>query len=369
MPVPTTHPILNRPHLVVPGVPAAARSLTAAFSVLSANARLILGQPDLSLTILPTLPEDQALLRLHVEEYQRGDDLSAGILATLQALVTIAEQVQNLGGALLPTARTLDTSDPSSPDYAESLATWRSVLSTLSRATTSLDPDSHSTALTVSANVDALAAFLQNQIADDAARFAAAVRQAAQSNDIRSLSLQISALQGQIDDIDQEIAKGATTEIVPALKFGFSIAKTAFTATEFGPLALAVGFDIKDEVGEITEFGKEMEARNQELDDLIVQYETLVASLIDEVQQMAVLLTIQGDLTVFASNLREARDVAQRLLGATQLLGQGIAILEAVDVPPGPAWFEEQLDAGIEAWGRIAQLCEAQLRLARRLGG
>src|SRR6056297_2007952 len=101
--MPTSKPIVNRPHLVVPGVPAAARNLTGAFSVLAANARLILAQPDLSLTILPTLPEDQAVVRLHVEEYQRGENLSAGILATLQALVTIAEQVQNLGGALLPT--------------------------------------------------------------------------------------------------------------------------------------------------------------------------------------------------------------------------------------------------------------------------
>lgn len=358
----------QRALLVARGVAPAAQSLAAAYCVLAADARLILQQPDLSLTILPTLPEDQALVRLHVHEYQSEPDLAAGILATFQSLATIGRQVVNMAGALLPTAAVLDTADPASAEYGQALATWRSTLAALSQATTSLDPDKHSAALPISACHDALAAFLRNQIADDVARFDTAVKSASQSGDIRSLALQITALQSQIDGLDQEIAKGATKDIVAAVKFGFTITSAVATATEAGPLLLDVGFALKDEAGKVSALGEQMQETNDELDGLIAEYEALITSLIDTAQEMAVLLTIQGDLGIFSGNLADARDAIEVVLGTTQQLAQGLARLEAVDVGYGPDWFTSQLRAGIAAWEAIGALVDADLRLLRSLG-
>lgn len=362
-------PSADRPHLVVPGLDDALAQLATSFAVLGANAQMILQQPDLTLAVLPTLPEDQALVRQHATLYLNDPGLSGGIMATFQAILTIGNQIRNVAEGLLPAAKTLDTASSSSAEYAAALSQLRSGLNALQTATTALGPDTHSAALPVQACSTALAAFLRNQIADDAARFAEAEKQASQSGVLEQIRAKIAALQTHIDQLCNDIAAGATSQIIPALKFGFTIGKTIATATEAGPLALAVGFAIKDEIGEASKFADEMRKKNAELDDYIGQYEALIVSQIAAEQELSVLLTIAGHSGVFRDNLARASDAVTLVLGDIALLSNGILFLGTVDEGLGPNWFTGQLQAAIDAWGTLGEGVQQQLLLARSLGG
>lgn len=359
----------ERPHLVVPGLDASLADLAAAFAVLSSNAMLIEKQPDLGLSVLPTLPEDQALVRAHVRRYLSGEALSGGIMAVFQSVATVAHAVQNTAAGLMPLARTLDTAPPAGADYAKALATFRATLDVLGKRATALDPDSRSAALPVAACAAALEAFLQGELADDAARFGEAKRQAARSGIVDKLQMQIDALQGQIDGLNRDIAEGATSQIIPALAFGFKIGKAVATETETGALLLNIGFAIKDEIDSANAFAREMQAKNDDLDDLITQYRSLVEAQIAAQQDIAVLITVAGHSAILAENVGRAARCVRLVLGQIQLLHNGIVYLASIDEPETEGYFTAQLSAGIADWKALGTSVEHLMQFSRMLGG
>ncbi|MFN3686163.1 hypothetical protein [Salinarimonas sp.] len=360
-------PSADRPHLVACGVEDALRRLLTAFTMLGANGAGILQQPDLSLKVLPTLPEDQALVRGHVRLYADDTSLSGGILACMQAVATIANQIVAMCRGLLPAAATLDDASADDAARRQALAQFQAGITELRRVTTSLDADSHSAALPIAACATALSGFLQNQIADDAARFAAAKEQAAKAGPLDAIEAQIDALQTHIDQLCGEIAAGATSQIPQALAFGFTIGKAVATATTAGPLVVAVLFSIKDEVGTASKFADEMRRKNAELDDYIAQYEALIVSQMAVEQELAVLATIAGGSAVFRDNLAAARDVVGLLMGDIRLLSNGMLYLSSVETGLGAGWFTAQLNEAVAAWTAIGDTVTQQLALARSL--
>ena len=179
----------NRTYVVLPGMAAPIQTLLANFAVQSANAAVILAQPDLTLSLLATLPEDQALLRQHATQFRDSATLSGGIMASFQAIATISNAIVNAVQGLAPVAEKLDKGSAGDPSYEADLQTFRSVLTELSTRTTSWDPDSQAAALVLNNAQTALAAFLQNQISDDVTRFETAEEEAAYSGNIQALKL------------------------------------------------------------------------------------------------------------------------------------------------------------------------------------
>jgi hypothetical protein len=354
--------------LTLPGITAPLQELLADYAVLAQNGSTILAQPDLTLSLLPTLPEDQALLRQHVSLFRDSATLAGGILGCIQAVSTIANAVQNTAQGLLPTAQRLDLGESGDASYASDLTSFRAVLAELSTRTTSLDPDAHAAALALSNAGTALDGFAQNQIADDVTRFRTAQEQAKFSGNIDRLKLQIGSLQSQIGGLDSDIAKGATTQIVPALMFGFSIGKEIASAlTDPGELVLNVGFAIKEEIGKANEFAEEMQKKNDDLNTLIGQYRNLVEALLADEQEMSVLLTIAGHGVTYKDSVVRAASGVKVLLGQVQLLHNGIELLRNVDTSDSPNFFTGQLNDAINAWKSVAELCGQDLTLARSL--
>jgi hypothetical protein len=250
------------------------------------------------------------------------------------------------------------------------LTAFQTVLGELATRTTSLDPDLNSPALILENTATALSGFLQNQINDDQTRFQTAEEQAKFSGNIDRLKLQIDALQGQISGLNVDIAKGATTQIVEALTFGFSIGKEIASAiTDPGELVLNVGFAIKEEVGKIDDFVKEMQQKNDDLNGLIGQYRQLVQALLADEQEMSVLLTIAGHCTTFHDRIEAAANSLQTLLGQVQLLHNGIELLSTVDEADVAGFFTGQLNDAMTAWKNVADTCGQDLTLARTLQG
>src|ERR1039458_5081568 len=170
--------VADRNYLSLPGIAQPLEALLASFLVVAARSRTIEMQPDLTLSLLATLPEDQALLRQHVEFFRSSDTRGGGILAGLQAVRTIAELMQHSAQDLLPLARRLDNGPASGSSYQADLTQFRSALNALSTPTTALDPGSGSAALQLQVAQAALSGFLNGQMADDLTRFLTAVKEA-----------------------------------------------------------------------------------------------------------------------------------------------------------------------------------------------
>jgi hypothetical protein len=358
----------DRAYLVVSGLSDPVQSLLAQFAVQSARAAVIMAQPDLDLTILPTLPSDQALLRQHVNQFRNSMSLSGGITAALQAIVTISYQFVNASEGLLGVAGTLDSGTYGTESYDKSLAAFRLTLGELSTVTTSLNPDSGSAALAISGAYAAIEAFVTTQIADDTTRFETAVKQAKYSGNLAALELQISALRKQMAAVNNDIAEGAAAQIGPALNFGFAISQTlASASTDPGQLILVGAFMLKDAIEKGNPFVEEMNQRNQNLNALIVQYRNLVEDLAEAEQEMSALLTISAQCATFGASLSAAADALSIILGQLQLLKYSIAALTAIDSSTIPGFFTWQLNQAIEAWRAMADDCTSLLALARTL--
>lgn len=365
----------QRSYLSLPGIDQALQKLLAAYAVLSANSATILAQPDLSLSFLATLPQDQALLREHVTFMRDSDTLTGGIMAAFQAVGSIAKSVQNMADGLQAVAQSLDAAQvltaarPADSANAENLAdllqTLRGGLDALLVQTTALDPDSQSTALILGRAQQALSGFVQGALTDDLTRFEDAQKQASGLDGIEKLSLQIDSLQEQLGDINREIASGATSQILQSLLYVFAVALAIGEAiTEPGLLIISVGFVIKEEVDEGSGFAADMKSKNAQANALIDQYRSLVENLVRDEQEMAVLLTLGGHCRAYRDSVADATQALQNLLGQVQLLAHGIEALSLVDTGFAPGFFSQQLSSAAIAWKAVAENCGNYLQLA-----
>lgn len=358
----------GRVYLVVPGLAEQVQTLAAQFAVQSARAAVILAQPDLGLSIVSTLPSDQALLRQHVNQFCNSMALSGGMMAALQAVVTISNQFVNTGDALVPVARALDAGTPGTASYDSSLSNFRDQLAQLSAVTTSLNPDLGSPALAIKEAQTALESFVNAQIGDDIARFETAVKQAKFSGNLADLELKVDALRTQMGSVNNSIAHGAAAQVDAALKYGFSLSETLVSAsTNPGELVLVGAFVLANAVEKGNAFVEEIDQWNDTLNGLIAEYRDLIESLVETEQEMSVLLTIAAQCQTFGASVSVAVEALRNMLLQLALLDDGIDALTTIDSSDQPGFFTGQINQAISAWQAMADNCTSLLTLARTL--
>src|SRR4051812_30236032 len=156
--------------LVVSDLETSLQQLLASWTVLSAGGLTIQEQPDFSLTVLPTLPEDQALLRRHVTDFQTGLGLSSGILNCFQVVTSIADLIGSVARSLATIAGRLDSGPAGDPSYSADLTTFRAVLAAVEAATTSTNPNDQAMVQTIQGVAAALALHYDAKTEDDVVR-------------------------------------------------------------------------------------------------------------------------------------------------------------------------------------------------------
>lgn len=353
-------------YLTAPGMTQAVASLSTQYAVAAAKAAAVLAQPDLSMSLIQTLPEDLALLRTHAAAFRDGDALAGGIFAGMEAVATIAEAVSDLANELTPTAQRIDAASPGDGRDRD-LAVFRAALDSLRVRVTALDPDRRGAARPLAEANAALSTFAAGPLADDLTRFRAAAAAVRAADVLHRLEGQVADVQGRIDELNHQVAEGATSQILPSLSFGFAIMESAFMAeTDAGGAVLGVGFAIKDEAEGASAFAEEMRRKDKELHGLIAQYRGLVEGLVGDEQEMAVLLTVSGHATGFQASVAAAAGAVQATLDQVTTLGRGIDELTLLDDGSGvPDFFTGQVQAAAESWTAVGQAARDQLTLAR----
>lgn len=341
--------------------------LSSSWLVIAANCLAIEKQPDFTLSLIATLPEDQAVFRQHIRDYQFGPNLSAGILNCYQMTMTIANKVQNTMALLLPLAKRLDRGRKNNSRYEADLNTFRSVLTNLETDTTSLDPNDHSALLGMYAVHEDLKRYFGGKIEDDIVRIETIVKHAKYIGDIAALRQQIGEVQGQIDGINKWVANLAIRLIPEALKFGFVIGKAAAADASTGTIILNIGFKVIEEAGKDYKFIQEIKKKDKELDAKIQEYRNLVVKLAGEEQEMSILLTIAGHGKKLGSNLKISIGDVATLIENIRALRSGIQRLKMVDAPLTRDYFVNQLRSAGGFWAVIAEECQNILSLSRKI--
>ena len=341
------------------------RDMLTGFEMMALHGRALLAQPDFSLSLLPTLPGDQAVLRQHVSEYDSSMLLGGGLLSAFQEARSAAGHIVNMAKSLEPVALRLDAGPDANPDFKEDLETFQSAMQELSRITTSLDPNDRSAAQAIFQVRAALDDYRIDRIDEDVARFRTGVQQAKYSGTIEALEAQIAGLVKEMNDLNAEIAEGATSQIPSALAFGFSIGKAAATSAVDGKLIVGIAFAIKGEVEKADAFEKQFMAKNATLHSKIEAYKGLIEALIGDQQQMAVLLTITEHVAIYGKNLSAAIAGVDAVLASFGKLKNGFTRLSLIDGPQAPEFFTHQMHDTVASWLTIESLANDALQLAR----
>lgn len=365
---PVAHAPVTEGYLAAPEMPKAVASLAAQFALAAVKGTAITAQPDVSMRLIETLPEDLALLRTHVAGYFDSDALAGGVLAAMEAVRTMAEAVTDLAAELTPIAQRLDSADSGSQRGTD-LATFREALDSLRTRVTALDPDGHSAALPLARAQAALADFAAGPLADDLTRLTTAARAVQDADVMHRLKSRIDDLQDTIDDLNEEVAQGATSQILNSIFFGLAIGGAAMSA-ESDPAAavLGVAFAIKDEAEGASGFAAEMKQKNSDIDAAIGQYRELLEDLAAEEKEMAVLLTVSGHGERFTTGVQAAGQAVAGLLAQVRRLGDGIDDLSLLDSGSGRSdFYSRELSAAAASWTSVAQACTDQLTFVRGL--
>jgi hypothetical protein len=352
--------------LTLEGITAQLQDLYSDWLLLRGSTATIQQQPDFSLSLLPTLPEDQAVVRQHVSDYQT--DESGELLSVFQSFITMGEQFQNFGAALLPLARTLDGGQSGEPAYVAARSQFDAALAQLQTVCASEDPDHPSSVYNqVAAVKAAFDAFYDEKVEDDVVRFQTALKEAKYSGNIDKLKADLTSLQSQIDEVNGEIAQGATSEIPEALEFGMSLGEAATAELPVGMIVVNVAVQVSSEAQSASKFSQEWEARYQKLDQLTSRYVSELEELESDEQQMAVLQTLADQVGSLGATVTDVRGKLAAATASFASLRLGFEELGDMDAPTDSTYFEDQVSQGVQFWAGVAQACTRYLANARSM--
>jgi len=350
--------------LVAPAVPDLLRQLYANFLLLQGDAAVVESQPTFDLALVQTLPQDQALLLAHAQDYHR--DLAGQLLEVLHAFVTLGSQVGNLGRQLLPLAQTLDAAPPAGPDPAV-LARFRALLTQVQALATSPAPDAASTYRLVQQAQQASQDFYATKLETDQANFAATLQAVVTDGVLAQRVQQLASLQTQLDAANQTMAKGATDQVVEALGFGFALGAVAVGTIAALPVVIGVALAVSAEAQSASGHAQQWQQNYDNLNKLLAQYVALATALASEQQQYAVLQTLASQATAFGQHVGAAAAAAQGLTQALHTLADGFGLLLAYTAAPSAGFFTGQVMAAIKFWGDVQADCQTWLAAAAGL--
>ena len=326
--------------------------------VLQSSTATIWEQPDFNLSLLPTLPEDQGVLRQHVADYRA--DVSKQILDVYQTFITLGSLFEHYGQNLVGLARKLDNGD------AASLKPFDDILSALERDATSPNASVPSSIYNrINGVKNALDLFYNEKTEDDNARFQTALKEAKYFGPIEKLKAEITSLQEQITAANDEIAQGATSEIPEALEFGFSMGEAVTAELPAGIVAVNVAIKISTAAQKGSKSAQEWKERYDKLNQLTEKYVNTLIELAGDEQQMAVLETLAAQVGTFSTKLTTARNHLSSLTSALSTLKDNFGELIEMDASPSAKYFENQISTAVEFWSKLGKDCQKYLASAR----
>lgn len=323
-----------------------------AHHVASASANTLLLQPSLTTHLLQTLPEDQAVAARHTQQFVAGWGFGVAdlVLTRLNGLATFAASICQ--GGLLECAHTLDSADFQSAEFAAGLEGLRSLLAALADTCCRIDADSETELWQIQSTYNLLRG-LAEELHDDCTRLRAAAVAIDNDNLLQELLDRQTDLQTQLGETNAELAKGATTTIGPDVEFGFSFAAEFLEGFSTGAIFGSV-LEVVGEADALSEFNQQTAALAGQQTEIGAKIVALVVNIAEDQADKLVLTLVLAQIGVFVAQIQALVEltgsVVDEMKGWTAMLDR----LVLASQPPAPAFYTNQVEAGLAFWSEIA---------------
>ena len=259
-------------------------------------------------------------------------------------------------------ARRLDAADPASAAFKDDLAGFREQLTVAIEDVTGGDD----TPLTlIKQHRTKLSAFRSDHLDEDTTRLAEAMKQVTISDPVQNVIDQIDATQKAIDALNAQFAKGATTQIVPAIKFGAAVGKAVYGGSSSGSLAIGVLLAIKDAAVEGVQWVKDMQAKSKELDGDVDKIAELVGERIGAEQDVVVVSLVSSHLAILSGNVAAAEGAIAGIEAGLKDFRINATALSAIVERPQSGGFASVTAAMAKSWGDLQTRTNALLDFDR----
>ncbi|RWN59385.1 MAG: hypothetical protein EOR98_03140 [Mesorhizobium sp.] len=185
------------------------------------------------------------------------------------------------------------------------------------------------------------------------------------SDPVKNVTDQIDALQKSIDAVNAELAKGATTQIIPAIKFGVAIGKAVYGGSSSGKLALGIVLAIKDEVVRGVKWIEDMEEKSKQLDVDIDKIAGLVGERIGAEQDVVVVSLVSSHLALLSDNVAAAERAIAAIEEGLEDFRIAAMALSTIAERPEVSGFGGVTAAMAKSWGDLQARTDALLDFTR----
>jgi gas vesicle protein len=322
-------------------------NLLSAHQVATGCADTLILQPPFTNSLLVTLPEDQALAAQHASSFKSAGGFGFAN-ACFSGMISISATIIAFLNGLVDTAVDLDNEVPASPEFNQSLNNFRSIIVGMINTCTDINPDSGSILYELT-QLNVTLVNLSNEIQDDNTRLSTAIAEVKNNAVITTLEAQQRVLQTQFADVNDEIAKGATTTIASDIAFGFSFAKEFLDGVSTGAVAGAV-LDVVGEADAIKEFNKQVQELKDKQADLGDQISALATTIaIDKTESMTLTLTA-AQIGEFYNRVSVIVSIATSLVSQMASWKSQLLLLCDYTNPPEDNYYAKQVSAGLNYW-------------------
>jgi len=303
------------------------------------SAESLITQPDINLSLIPTLPTSQNLARSHATQW-----LSSYQQWVLQVLTNIQSYSDSFT-AYYPVFSELCDSI-SNPHSQEEFEHGLSILKAKTEKFAARTLISES-------NLQSIV----NSIQDDQIRFntdeeTLIKNYGGEDGELQELTTQINSLNQQLQQDNTAIAQGATQAIPGSIILGLGVG-ISYVSTSIGKVVINAGIKVlKGEVSGISET-----VQNQE--ETIALYAETLDRLIEDLAEAATFQTLDGQLQSFSTTMLNIQNNLKTVAVSWNDVGQGlnIAMAEILNSPDG-ATIQAQLDEANTYWKEVAQNIE-----------
>ena len=315
------------------------------------NALTLRLQPPFTNSLLVTLPEDQALAARHASIFQDG--WGFGVTSTfLSGLTSISEFVlPMISGDFRSTAAALDKADPRVNGHAEMLGEFRHMVKAIIATCCDLNPDSGSVLLRMKQMHDNLAS-LSLLIDDDYTRLTTAITEVKNADTIHKLEAQQRELQDQLNDVNGEIAKGASTSIGDDISFGFEFAAEFLEGVTTGAVAGAA-LSVVGEVDKIMEYNQQIQDLSDKQGEISQQISQLADTIAEDRTDAMTLSLTAAQISVFNDQIKLMVNQTGALLDQMLDWKRALDQLTEVGKTPSASFYVQQVDDGIAYWKQL----------------
>lgn len=316
----------------------------------------IILQPNFTNKLSPTIHNDQAnLVRLGAAIKDIQGSTLANMFLTI--LHNTSEEVTTMLQALLEYTIPLDGENPNDKD---AINTFTDIITEIQQSHTR---NQEYSSRTIESLKDNLGIF--KDTLDDITTHATNIKATLDNlaDDLKTFTEKAEALHGQLDDLNAEIAKGATTKIKDCVMLGISTGACFAGEEAVEPnMVIAAAVGVIGEGGNFSDFDDELQEQYDQQNELIDKIRGAVIEAETKNTEYGMLAITYASSQRLYKNLQTQLQTAENIINILSAWnGQLTSLCNKLGTKTAAGFYISEVDNGISYWQSVKQVCKNNL--------